>query len=369
MDTTDVVVVGGGIIGLSLAWELARSGRTVRVLDQAQPGREASWAGAGMLPPGNRTRACSAADRLRGLSHELWPDWSALLQEESGISNEFHRCGALELCAQPDDDLKDAARDLKERGIQVDRLTAAETHGKVSGLSEQFQQALWLPDFCQVRNPRHLKALLAACQRRGVRIEAGEPVIDFQSRGERMLSVRTPGRSWEAGQFVLASGCWTGILSDRLGHDAHIEPVRGQIVLLQLPEQPFRCVIEVGKRYLVPRRDGRVLIGATEERVGFVKENTAKGVGGLLAFAESIVPGLGKARFETSWSGLRPWRPDGLPLLSWIPGFRNAAIAGGHFREGLHLSPATARLISQLLAGTAADIPDECRYETSRRTE
>jgi glycine oxidase len=366
VDTTDVVVVGGGVIGLSLAWELARSGRTVRVLDQAQPGREASWAGAGMLPPGNRRRARCAADCLRGLSHELWPDWSALLQEESGISNEFHRCGALELGSQSDEDLELTARDLLERGIQVDRLTAAEARDKVTGLSDRVEQALWLPDFCQVRNPRHLKALLAACLRRGVRVEAGEPVVDFHHAGGRMLSVRTPLHSWEAGQFVLAGGSWTGILSDRLGHDARIEPMRGQIVLLQLPEQPFRCIIEVGKRYLVPRRDGRVLIGATEERVGFVKENTAEGVSGLLAFAESIVPSLKSARFETSWSGLRPWRPNGLPLLSWIPGFRNAAIAGGHFREGLHLSPATAQLISQLLVGTAADIPEECRFETSR---
>ena len=136
-----------------------------------------------------------------------------------------------------------------------------------------------------------------------------------------------------------------------LGFSIPVKPVRGQIVQLQLPAQPFRCVVELGRRYLVPRRDGLILIGSTEEHAGFAKHTTTEGVAGLLDFAKSLVPSLAHAEVVNTWAGLRPGSPDELPLLGPVPGFSNVFIGAGHFRSGLQMSPATGTILADLMLG------------------
>lgn len=353
---TDVIVIGGGVIGLSIAWELARNNITVRVLEQGQFGQEASWAGAGMLPPGNPAAARTAEAKLRGGSHLLWPEWTGQLRSVTGIDNGFHRCGGVEVCPPESHESLDARiAAWQAEQVAIEPLAAESLHRLVPALHPEIASGYLLPELGQVRNPRHLKALLQACATSGVDLCPGTPVVDFVRSGERITSVRTPGEDFCASEVIVAGGAWSRTILQRAGLETDFEPVRGQIVLLETRPSLIRHVIEVGNRYLVPRPDGRVLIGSTEERAGFEKRTTAGGVAGLIEFARRLIPELGNARFERCWAGLRPFAPGGLPRIGRVPGTSNLSLAAGHFRAGLQLSPMTAVLIRKLILGQPGD--------------
>jgi glycine oxidase len=357
---SEVVIVGGGVIGLSAAFELADRGLSVRVLEQGTPGQEASWAGAGMLPPGNPDRATGPEPLLRGHSHRLWPEWVARLTALTGLSPEFSRCGGVEVRPHaPPAVLTDEIATWRQEGVAVEPLTEADLRSRFPQLAREIVAAYYLPEWGQVRNPRLLKALIAACAAKGVMLSVGQPALGFDWHADRVVAVRTPTGSVAADWVVIAGGAWSGELMRQVGVEIPIEPVRGQIVLLEQRPLPFDYVVQCGARYLVPRADGRILIGATEEHAGFVKANTADGVQGLLAFATELVPALAAARFEHCWSGLRPHRAGGLPVIGPAPRAKNVIIAAGHFRAGLQLSPVTAVLVRQLVCGQSPLLPVE----------
>lgn len=352
---SDVIVVGGGVIGLSAAWELATHGATVKVIDQRTIGREASWAGAGMLPPGKLSGETSGEGRLRALSCELWPEWTMSLRDATGIDNGYLNCGAIEISF--DRRLKSEADDWASAGNSVEFLTDERRRNFEPGLSPNIKDAYRLSEFCQVRNPRHLKALATACINAGVEFLEGAPVCGWRMSGDSVTHVRTAGNDHAGGQFVICSGAWSRQLTEEAGVELSVEPMRGQIVLLRCPTRPIRHVIQDGVRYLVPRADGRILIGSTEERVGFVKQNTVDGVQSLLQFAVSVVPALASAEIERTWSGLRPYSGREEPFITRLPAQENLFIAAGHFRSGLQMSPGTAVLVRQMLQGHESSIP------------
>ena len=357
---SDVVVVGGGVIGLSAAYELAGQGASVTVLEQGQFGQEASWAGAGMLLPGNRAGARTPEGALRSLSASLWPALSAHLLETTGIDNGYRNCGGLHLSFG--DDEPAFAHELanwQREGVQAELLTGNAARAIEPALSPNLLAAFWLPELGQVRNPRHLKALFKACSQRGVQLIAGTPVVDWEIAAGRVLAARSLTGTYSADQFVITAGAWSKQLLERAGTLIEITPVRGQIVLLNVPALPFQHVLEVGPRYLVPRPDGRVLIGSTEEHVGFEKRNTAEGVRGLIEFAERLVPALKQASVERFWSGLRPRSSSGLPVIGRVPQTDNLFVAAGHFRAGLQMSPGTAVVLRQLMLGQPSEIARE----------
>ena len=356
----DVIVIGGGVIGLTLAYELAGQGVQVSVIDQSASGQEASWAGAGILPPGNPELAETAEARLRAVSHCLWPALCESLRAETGIDNGFHRHGGLEVR------LTGTARDLQaeveawqREGVTAQLLVGDELQSCELSLSRELVAGYRLPEMGQVRNPRHLKALVAGCSARGVEFRRGCPAEGFDVAHGKICGVRTPVGVLSAGQFVVTSGAWTSRLLAPLGCRPSIRPLRGQMVLLSLPRPPIRHVINIGPRYIVPRLDGRVLVGSTEEAAGFDKRNTAAGVAGLTELAVSLVPELASATFERAWAGLRPQSVDGLPYLGLVPEMENLFVAAGHFRSGLQMSPATGRAIAQLLLGQQPCLPLE----------
>lgn len=353
----DVVVIGGGVIGLSVAYELARGGASVTVLERGDFGQEASWAGAGILPPGCTGAPGDPLTRLAALSHRLWPEWAQLLQESTGIDTGYDRCGGLcfvtdatELAGEID---RWHAVDVEANPVRGESLRHVEPRIDLRWTDRVYE----LPALAQVRNPRYLKALFAACWQLGVDLRAGQPVSGFDKGRGVIHRVRTATESFEAGSFVIAGGAWSGALCELAGAPVEVEPVRGQMVLLQALELPLWRVLEHGPRYVVPRYDGRILIGSTEERVGFQKGNTAGAVRELIAFAESLVPSLSEARFERAWSGLRPHAVRGRPVIGRIPDVANAFVATGHFRSGLNLSPATGRVMAQLVTGQPTDVP------------
>jgi glycine oxidase len=354
----DVLIIGGGVIGLTLALRLAEQGVTSAVLDQNGLGQESSWAGAGMLPPGCPDKAQSPEARLRAASHVLWPTLSAELREATGIDNGFRRCGGLEVrLAGPSHELDGEIKHWRSEGVDVIPLEGSALTACEPGLSAEVSAAYHLPEMGQVRNPRHVKALIAACTAKGVRLLPGTPVWQFDRSGERILAVETSSGRFKSRQFVIAGGAWSGRLLEQVGCRAAVRPLRGQIVLLSQPRSPVNRVVTVGTRYLVPRGDGRLLIGSTEEAADFDKHTTAAGVGGLIEFAVRLSPGLGAATVERTWAGLRPQSPDGLPYLGRIPHCENLFVAAGHFRAGLQLSPISAALLTQVLLGQPTALP------------
>lgn len=354
-DRFDVVVAGGGIVGLSIAFALTRAGLSAAVLDRRQPGREASWAGAGMLP------AQSDPDRtpshptlaLRAWSARLYPEWSALLREETGIDNGYRRSGGVDVARTEADerDLRTTAGRWRVEGIVHERLAPADFARVEPALTTDLRAAYFLPDRAQIRNPRHLRALAEAVRLRGGVVLPNRGVEGFSTRGDRVTGVRTAEGEIHADTVVVAAGAWSGGLLEGLGVAAPTPPVKGQIVLIDCGRPVLRRIVEHGKHYLVPRDEGRVLIGATEEEKGFDVLPTAAAFRGLLDVAAALCPVLGDARVEATWAGLRPGSLDSRPYIGLAPGFRNLVVAAGHRRAGLQLSPATAELVVDVVLG------------------
>lgn len=355
----DILIVGGGVIGLSLAYELAGSGARALVVDRGQLGREASWAGAGILPPAAAAPQRDPYAELLRISTELYPRWSAQLREETGVDNGYRRCGGVYLATDEAEDaeLRLCSAQWQKDGIAAEPLDAAGLAQREPALADgqacKTLKAGWsLRDEAQVRNPRHLKALMLACARRGVELNPGLAVEGFRMAGRRATHAITSQGDLPLGQVCITGGPWSKGLLRQFGLEVPLRPVRGQMVLLASPRPLLRSVVNVGPRYLVPRADGRILVGSTEEDAGFDKRTTAEAVGGLIGFAVDLAPVLGGLTIEQCWAGLRPASHDGVPYLGRLPAFDNAFLATGHFRQGLQLSPGTAVVMSRLMQGS-----------------
>ncbi len=351
MTTSDVIIVGGGVIGLATALELAEQGCTVTVVDRQAVGRESSWAGAGMIPPGEVHLSSRGYRQLALASSALWPEFSARVHELTGIDDEYHRCGAVILA--PEDDpaaLDDEVTDWHTQQVETQMLDREQVRQTSSRFSNRLQQAYSLPGQAQVRNPRHLKALIAGCRKRGVQIREGEAIEQLDIRGDRLVSVRSANNVFQGEQFLITAGAWSGAFGELLNVQLPVAPIRGQLVMVQL-QRPFPFIVEQGKRYLVPRLDGRLLIGSTESLVGFDRTVETDTIEILREFAACILPEVEQLPVERSWCGFRPAATDRLPVLGRAPGLENVIIGTGHYRAGLSLCPVTVRILGNLTLG------------------
>ena len=352
---SDVVIIGGGVMGLTTAWELAKAGLSVEVVDQSALGTEASWAGAGLLPPGHRG---DPADPLAPLLHratELWPLISAELREATGIDNGFGPCPEIQIL-KPGQSVDAEMREWTINSVQAEPVSEARLKELEPLLADGLGAGYLLPEGTQVRNPWHMDALEAACRKLGVQFRTNTKFTGFEAAGGQVVAVITEDGTISGGQFLVTAGAWTGKLLESAGLSLEIEPVRGQMVLFKTPRRELRHTVEIGKQYVVPRGDGRILVGSTEEWVGFVKENTDSAVKGLIEFAQFLVPKLKHAEVEKTWAGFRPHAKRGQPYLGAVPRADNLFVAAGHFRAGLHLSPVTARLMKALIVGEQPEL-------------
>ncbi len=376
----EALVVGGGIVGLSVAHALARAGWGVQVMDEPRPGVSATGAAAGMLSP--LSEASEPGPFLEAGLDSLarYPGWVEGLRAASGVDPRYRPDGKLRVARTPDgihalDALEARARSA---GVRVSRLApdaAAEAAGVGLGA---VSQALLLERDHQVDNRLLHRALAAACAVEGASVRAAR-VEALEVTNGRVSGVRLAGGlELHADAVVLAAGAWSPTLSGLPGPARRclpIRPVRGQMIALgagTLERAPLpRRVVESEEVYLVPRDDGRLLVGATVEEVGFRPACTDEARTRLHQAALRLLPGLGGAPVIEHWCGLRPATPDGNPVIGPVPGTPGLVVAGGHYRNGILLAPWTGAALARILAGCegpevpAAFLPDRFAIDTA----
>jgi glycine oxidase len=356
----DAVIVGGGVIGLASAWRAARRGLRVAVLERERPAAGATGVAAGMLAPvGEASWGEESLLEINLESLRRWPGFARELESDASVDVGFAECGALHVALD-----RDEAEELRRRhelhrrlgldsewlrGRQCRRLEPGLATAAVGGVHAKHEAAA---------DPRRLSAaLLAALDLAGAEVHSGAEVTSAGRAEDGWTVAVSDGRSFEAGSLVVASGCWSG-QADWLPEDARppVRPVKGEILTLGGPaEEPVCGRIVAGERvYLVPRPDGRLVVGATVEERGFDTAVTAGGVHELLREAYRLLPEIAEMELLESSAGLRPGTPDNAPLIGRSGD--GLIVATGHFRNGILLAPITADSVAAMLAGEDAPI-------------
>jgi glycine oxidase len=353
-ERVDLAVVGGGVIGLACAWRAAQRGLTVRVLDAAGPGAgNASHAAAGMLAPASELG--ESARRLVPLSrasYARYPAFVAELEEATGADLAFRLCGslvvALDEAAEPELAALHALQQAE--ALESELLDAQACRALEPRLGAETRAGLWTRDEGQV-DPRALVAALrAACAAEGVRTDHDAPVERALLEGDRLAGVATAREDIGARQILLASGAHSAAAWLPAEVRPPVEPVKGQLLRARLPKPPATHLVRSAAAYVVPRPDGRVVVGATSERSGFDESRTPEARQHLLDAATRLLPAIGGIAEAEHCVGFRPATPDGLPLIG-ATGLGGLLVATGHYRNGILLAPVTADAVAALLTG------------------
>jgi len=339
---TDCIVIGAGLIGMLTARELVNAGLRVTVLDRQQPGRESSWAGGGILSPLYPWKYSDAVNELASWSQQRYPDLCQQLINQSGVDPQWTQTGLL-IADVEEPDLLD--RWQRRFGVELQKMTSSQIRDIEPELGIKVAEAAWFPDVAQVRNPRLVQALRASLERAGVDFRTECPAQGWIINGSQVGAVKTPQGNLSADIYIVASGAWSGELLATADLQLPVEPVRGQMLLFNGPPGLVRTITLYKSRYVIPRRDGRVLVGSTIEHVGFDKQTTEQARNDLKASAYELIPALAHHVIEQHWSGLRPGSPEGIPIIGPHPSLENLFINAGHFRNGVVLGPASARLV------------------------
>lgn len=350
-DGAEVVVVGGGLVGACLAYELVGRDVDVLLVDGGDPGR-ATAAGAGILSPHTTQHPDAAWFAIAGAAGDHYPELMARLAEDGEVETGYQRCGLLSVAVRPGDDEwfeRAAALTLARSPEVLHEISPDEARDRFPPLGE-VRRAVHNPAAARVDGRILLAAVLAAACRRGLRT-ADASVTGFDRRGEQVVAVATDAGRIPCGSVALAAGCWSAPLGEALGFPLPVQPTKGQIVHLVLPgasSGAWPIVQPVLSHYLVAWPGGRVACGGTfEPDAGFDVRPTAAGLRQLLRECLVVAPGLGDATFAEVRVGLRPTTADGLPLVGPVPGWANVHVVTGHGAEGLLLGPYCAAVAAR----------------------
>jgi len=352
--TQDVVIVGAGVIGLATALKLLEQGAKVKILERNRVGMESSWAGGGILSPICPWDYTDALTQLTQYSTSLFPDWTSALQNKTGIDPEYQHCG---LWILPPFDKERALNWCKSNGVNIQQQTLPIPYS--AGANQQAidnelyheMQALFLPDVAQIRNPRLLQALHQRVIQLGGQIVENCCVNDWVASKNKMQSVQSSCGQFEADIFIVAAGAWSRIILEDMALDLDIHPIKGQMLLFKFDSQPLPAVIVKENIYLIPRRDGHLLVGSTLEDTGFDKQTTELVKNQLVMQAQSILPQLGNMTIVRQWAGLRPGSPNNIPTIGCHPELTNLYLNSGHFRYGVTMAPASAEILINEITG------------------
>jgi glycine oxidase len=357
----DAVIVGGGVIGCSIAWRLSQAGLRVVVVERGSIGKEASWAAGGILSPLAEADCADDFFHLCAASRAGYPDFARELREASGMDIEYRTDGTIYLALTDEDEeeLEGRWQWQHAAGLNVKRLNPDCVRKLEPMVNERLRWALKFPDDHQVDNRRMIKALEVAGRRSGVTFLTHTEVISLSLDGEQVRGVITARNELKAKIVIIAAGSWSSMIGAHRGEPGFeryfsIEPIRGQMLALEMAELPLHHIVYSRRAYLVPRHSGYVIAGSTIEDAGFDARVTAGGIGSIIERTLEIAPALADRVIVETWAGLRPkvnraYFRDEWPVLGEDARIRGLIYVTGHYRNGILLTPITARTISELI--------------------
>src|SRR5579884_65366 len=357
--TTDVAIIGGGVSGCSIAYQLSKAGVQVTVLEREEVAAEASSAAAGLLAPAGVLTGPEEGAKLFLASWSITGEVIVEIEAVSGVLVEYFRTGALHLVEDADEEAEAEkyAEVWKKHAPDVAWITGDELHRFEPLLHPAFKRALYIPHAASIRPSLMTMAYAEAARKNGVQILEHTEVIGLEQNSERVTGIEiATGEMIECKQVVIAAGAWSEHIGRWLGLSIPVFPARGQILSLRQPATPLNHTIFGNGVYLVPKVDNTIYVGATVESVGFDKRNTAGGLYWLLSSAIRLIPELEGAALVNMWAGLRPMSRDTYPILGKAPGWENVILATGHGAGGFELSASTGKAIAELI--TTGKTPD-----------
>lgn len=350
---SDILIIGGGVIGLSIARELHKKGiKKITILERGKIGREASFAAAGMLAPNAETVKSDDFFHFCDQSNKLYPSFAEEIFDETDVDIELERQGTLYLALTENDSAEILQRFQWQRkaGLAVEHLSARETTQIEPFISPDVRESLFFPNDWQVENRHLLHALQKYAELYNIEIRENTEIKNLLTDNRKVVGAETETEKFFAETTVIATGAWTSLIKAGGFVMPQVRPIRGQIISFHTAKRLFEKVIYSPRGYLVPRRDGRILIGATVEDVGFDKAVTEIGIEFLRENALEIAPSLANLEIYEKWSGLRPFAADGLPILGSFPQVENLVLATAHYRNGILLAPLTAKIVADKIA-------------------
>ncbi|MEK7216081.1 MAG: glycine oxidase ThiO [Chloroflexota bacterium] len=359
--TADVIIIGGGVIGCSVAYHLARAGVNVTVIERTGIASGASGVAAGMLTAVPEHVQKGPQYELAVASLKLFPDTLKAVHEASGIDPEYIQAGTMRVAFTEEEEaaLKANLPNVKSV-IEADWVPGDDVRQTEPLLSSEIRGAVYTPGERQVRSARLTQAYAQAAGHHRARYQIGQMVIGLTWQGNRVTGVRLgDGSHLSSDHVVIAAGPWSGFLTEDLGVTIPVRPVRGQILSIHRMPRPLTMCIYHNHEYLTPKVDGTVLVGATYEEAGFDLRVTTQAVHDLLGFVPRLVPELADAQVTELRVGLRPGSPDDAPMLGPVPGWEGLSVATGHFRSGILLSPITGLLIAESITQGTTSMPLE----------
>jgi glycine oxidase len=355
----DVIVIGAGAIGTSIAYQLAKAGVRVTVVDRGQVGGGATGASAGMIQINPDRRTPTALTTLETESARLFPSLTAELRERTGMDVGYRPLPLLHLAlhAEEEPSLRAHRAWQADHGVAVAWLDRTAALDLEPSLNPDVRAALHYPNDYQLMPLAFAQALARTAVDLGATVREGTGVDRLLTEGDRVVGVAIGDERLHAGEVVIANGAWASAWSETLHVPIPIRPVRGQMVALRTIGTALRHAVSSVEGYMLTKSDGTTYVGTTLEEAGYDARPTAGGIAGLLALAPRLVPRLADATFTSAWAGLRPGTADGRPLIGRFPGWQGVTMAAGHFRNGILLAPITGELVADLLAGRRPRLP------------
>lgn len=350
MDKADAIIIGAGVIGLSIAFELAKQKRKVAVIEAGEVGKEASWASAGIISAPHIIHLERNVSSLIGLgkqSYSIYPQFIKKLKENTKINPEYIKSGMFHVlwttkAVEYEYNL------YRKHGFRPEKVTRRELLKEEPLLCHKLAGAVYLSEVSQIRPPLFMSALEDACRKNKVRFFLHSPATGFIKERNKITGVKTTKEKLFAEKIVIAAGSWSGRIGKLAGISIPVKPIKGQMVLTETKRRDIKHIIIYPDGYLVPRKDGKLLIGSTVDDVGFNREVTLEGACSILTKANKILSDF-KFPIVKLWAGFRPDTPNHLPFIGLHPKLKGLILACGHFRSGILLAPITAKLIKECI--------------------